>query len=414
MKQFLTILKFEYTEYLKNKVFRIVTVIGVVILAFLLSLPSITGLFSSGSSDANENKGEPEKVIVADKTGKYSDPQLYSQAFQGQYAFEFDAAKSQQELSDSVNNKEVKAAVLIESEDDIRLLVEQNSMFSSVSQQFSEFYTTSYQLIHLNELGVSPQDSAQIMSHEVELNVVETGKSFSSSYLLAYVLIFLLYMSIVMYGQLVATAVAGEKSSRAMEMLITHAKPLNLMFGKVIGSCLAGLSQIAILIASAFLFYKLNAGSYGQFDIITTLFGQSAGPILYMVVFYILGFFIYGFLFGAIGSLASRVEDINTTSMPVVLLLVASFLLAFPAMADPNATLSVVCSFIPFVSPTVMFTRICMSNVDALQIILSILINVASIGLVGWLSARIYRLGVLLYGTPPKFKAVLKMIKSNQ
>ena len=412
MKQFFTILKFEYTEYLKNKVFRIVTVIGVILIALLLSLPSITGMFSSDKDSSTQQTEETQTIVIADKTGRYSDPQLYSGAFGGQYTFAFED-KTEQQLTDRINNGEIRAAVLIESPDSFKLLQEQDSMFSGFTSQLEAFFNSAYKVTQLSELGVTPQDSAQVMSHQVEFNVVETGKSFGSSYFLAYVLIFLLYMSIMMYGQLVATAVAGEKSSRAMEMLITHAKPLNLMFGKVIGSCLAGLTQIAVLIGASYLFYSLNKGSYGQFDVINTIFGQSAGPILYMVIFYILGFFIYGFLFGAIGSLASRVEDINTTSMPVILLLIVSFLLGFLTMADPNSTLSVVCSFIPFISPTVMFGRICMTDVSMVQILLSILINTLAIGAVGWLSAKIYRLGVLLYGTPPKLSAVFQMLRTK-
>lgn len=109
--------------------------------------------------------------------------------------------------------------------------------------------------------GLTSDQSLSILTSTVSVNVVETGKSFMATYLISYVMIFLLYMSILLYGQLVATSVAGEKSNRAMEMLITSAKPTALMLGKVIASCLAGLIQLCILILTAVGFYYINCGS---------------------------------------------------------------------------------------------------------------------------------------------------------
>ena len=140
-------------------------------------------------------------------------------------------------------------------------------------------------------------------------------------------------------------------------------------------------------------------------------------PILfYTVLFFILGYFIYAFLFGAVGSMASKVEDINTTSLPVMFLMIAVFLLVVYALAGgtPDSTIMVVASFIPISSPMAMFVRIAMSQVPVWQVVVSVGILILSTFGIGYLSAKIYQVGVLLYGKPPKLGEILKAMKTSK
>lgn len=225
-------------------------------------------------------------------------------------------------------------------------------------------------------------------------------------------MIFALYMVILLYGQMVATNVATEKSSRAMEVLITSAKPTAMMFGKVLASCLAGLIQLICVFGSALLFFNLNKSLWEENIIINSIFNMPLDLFIYMILFFILGFLIYAFMFGAIGSTASKLEDINTSVMPLTLLFVAGFLVVMLSMTSGtvDSLLMKICSFIPFTSPMAMFTRIAMSTVPFIEILISIIILIASVFGIGVLSAKIYRVGVLLYGTTPKIGSILKSI----
>ena len=225
-------------------------------------------------------------------------------------------------------------------------------------------------------------------------------------------MIFALYMVILLYGQMVATNVATEKSSRAMEVLITSAKPTSMMFGKVIASCLAGLIQLVAVFGSALVFYNLNKAYWGDNMIIDSIFNIPTELFVYMLVFFILGFLIYAFMFGAVGSTASKLEDINTSVMPITLLFIIAFIVVVTSMSSGNIdnTLMTVCSFIPFTSPMAMFTRICMSTVPLYEILISIAILIGSTVGIGIISAKIYRVGVLMYGTTPKLGAILKAV----
>lgn len=221
-----------------------------------------------------------------------------------------------------------------------------------------------------------------------------------------------MYMVILLYGQMVATNVASEKSSRAMELLVTGAKPTAMMFGKVIASCLAGLIQLVCVFGSAFLFYNLNKSYWSDNMIIDSIFGIPLDLLLFMLLFFVLGFFIYAFMYGAVGSTVSKLEDINTAVMPITMLFIIAFIVVMVSMSSGNVDtpIMVICSFVPFTSPMAMFTRIAMSTVPAYEIIISVSVLIGSVVGVGVLSAKIYRVGVLLYGTSPKIGSVLKAV----
>ena len=133
---------------------------------------------------------------------------------------------------------------------------------------------------------------------------------------------------------------------------------------------------------------------------------------IYMLVFFVLGFLIYAFLYGAIGSTASKLEDISTMVLPVTFLFIIAFMVVLFSMigGNVNSALMKVFSYIPFTSPMAMFTRICMSTVAWYEIFISIIILIGSTVGIGILSAKIYRVGVLLYGTPPRFTKIIKEV----
>jgi ABC-2 type transport system permease protein len=215
-----------------------------------------------------------------------------------------------------------------------------------------------------------------------------------------------------LYGQQVATSIASEKSNRAMEMLITSARPMNLMFGKVIGSGLAGLAQISVLLATAAVFFRLNQNHLESISVINSIFNMTPQIIFFTVLFYLIGYFIYAFLYGALGSLASRTEDINTSIMPIIMVFMVAFFVSVLGLMSPDAGWLVVASFIPLVSPMTMFVRISMTDVPVWQIIVSIILMLATIWATGWLSAKIYRIGILMYGKPPRLKELSAMLRN--
>jgi ABC-2 type transport system permease protein len=269
-----------------------------------------------------------------------------------------------------------------------------------------------YQMNAMLSHGMTPEQTQNIMGIQITGQVENLGKDQMENFFYTYIMIFALYMVILLYGQMVATNVATEKSSRAMEVLITSAKPTSMMFGKVIASCLAGLMQLVCIFGSALLLYNLNKSYWGDNMMVESIFNIPPELLVYMLVFFILGFLIYAFMFGAVGSTASKLEDINTSVMPITMLFIVAFVVVMSSMGSGSVdnTLMVICSYIPFTSPMSMFTRIAMSTVPWYEIALSIAILIGSTVGVGVLSAKIYRVGVLMYGTTPKIGSILKAV----
>jgi ABC-2 type transport system permease protein len=286
-------------------------------------------------------------------------------------------------------------------------------MYDSNTDMADAILQSVYRMSAMIANGMSADEANEILSMEITHETQSLGKDQMENYWYTYIMIFALYMVILLYGQMVATSVATEKSSRAMEVLITSAKPVSMMFGKVIAACTAGFIQLICVFGSAILFYNVNRSYWGESVVINSMFNMPASLLAFMLLFFVLGFFIYAFLFGAVGSTASRLEDINTSVMPITMLFIIAFMVVMFSMSSGNvdSLLMIVCSYIPFTSPMAMFARIAMSTVPAYEVVLSVVILVASVCGVGVLAAKIYRVGVLLYGTTPKIGDILKSVR---
>jgi len=242
-----------------------------------------------------------------------------------------------------------------------------------------------------------------------------TGKSVeeqATAIGLTYVIIILLFMAIMITGTMIATEITAEKSSRVMEILVTSVAPLKQMFGKIIGTFIAGLTQLVVLgaVLAANLSLPQNKDAFASFGIRL----DSIDPLLlvFAVFFYLAGYFLFATLFAALGSMASRTEDMNQVVMPVSMLMLIGFYIAIYGLSNPDSPLVVVCSFVPFFAPFLMFLRIGLSDPLWWETTLSIVLLLATTGLLGWLSAKIYRTGILMYGKRPTIKELLKAMKA--
>lgn len=413
MNQFGTILSFELKGYLKNKVFCGITIFLVAVIAIIMFFPRVWGLIKSDSSDESSSSSEKPVMFVLPDSDENSALLLetFAAAFED-YDVQI-AENGLDALKSSISSGEAECAFVLDSLSSFTYYVENLSMYDQNAYIADEVLATVYRMRAMIENGISVDDAVDIMSAQITHKTENLGVDQMQNFFYTYIMIFALYMVILLYGQMVATNVATEKSSRAMEVLITSAKPTSMMFGKVIASCLAGLIQLIAVFGSSFLFFNLNKSYWGGNEIIASIFDMPLSLFIYMLVFFVLGFFIYAFLFGAVGSTASKLEDINTSVMPIILLFVAGFMVVMFSMSSGSVDNIVmkVCSYIPFTSPMAMFTRIAMSTVPIYEILISIAILILSTIGIGVISAKIYRVGVLLYGTTPKIGAVLKAVR---
>lgn len=410
MKQFGKILKFELKYYFKNKVFVGVTVFLVLLIATVMFFPRIAEIFES----KNTADTPDELSVMLIKADAPAEADIVKQTFASAFT-NYDVQITDDEidtLKDKISSGEAECAFVITGPAAYNYYVGNLSMYDVNTEIANEVLQQIYQMNAMISDGMTADQVTDVMNIQITSEVESLGKNQVQNFFYTYIMIFALYMVILLYGQMVATNVATEKSSRAMEVLITSARPTSMMFGKVIASCLAGFIQLVAIFGSALIFYNLNKSYWGENMIVDSIFNIPPELLVYMLVFFILGFLIYAFMFGAVGSTASKLEDINTSVMPITMLFVVAFIVVMTSMAsgEVDNTLMMVCSYIPFTSPMSMFTRIAMSTVPWYEIAISIAILIGSTVGIGVLSAKIYRVGVLLYGTPPKLGAILKAV----
>lgn len=220
-----------------------------------------------------------------------------------------------------------------------------------------------------------------------------------STFIIAFVMLFFIYMSVLFYGLFVMRGVIEEKQSRIVEVIISSVKPTQMMLGKLIGIGLVGLTQVGVWALSAALLSMFGASIFSSRGVSF----PKIPPILfvYFVTFFVLGYFLYATLYAMVGAMVSSEEDAQQAQMPVTLVIVVPMMLFGMVMANPNSGASIALSLIPFFAPTLMMMRIAVINPPVWQILLSMAIMVVTILACTWLAAKIYRVGILMYGKRP-------------
>lgn len=235
---------------------------------------------------------------------------------------------------------------------------------------------------------------------------------------IAYTLLFFLYLLTILNSQLVMSSVAEEKTSRIAELLIASVSPSALLAGKILASATLGFLQLGVWIATAVFLTGGSSSSQGHassdqlMSFTNALDVLTPALIAAFLIWFIIGFLQLSTLFAAAASLINRTEDLGSISFPLVMPIVAAFLIAITGLAAPDTPLVVICSFVPLLAPFVMFVRIAVSNVPLWQIALSLAINLVALYLIAILAGKIYRVGMLLYGRAPSMRQVWSVIVS--
>lgn len=271
--------------------------------------------------------------------------------------------------------------------------------------------------VRLKSYGVKPQRVGSLLQ-PVEVQVTRlTGQGKSEDkgqgYLVAFVMASILYGALLMYGITTMRSVLEEKTTRTMEVLISSVRPVQLMAGKILGVAAVGLTQFLIWAVSAgviaaYGITMAHAFSHGRSPVSIHI---SGGLLACFVIFFMGGYFLFASMYAAIGAVVSDQNDAQQIQMPITFLLVASFLLFGVITRDPNSTTSVILTLIPFFSPILMVFRIALTTPPLWQIALSIAILVLTTAAVVYASARIYRVGVLMYGKRPSLLEIVRWMR---
>ena len=428
------IIKREYLTKVRNKSFIIMT---------FLSPFIFVGIFALVAYLSSLNSDTVRKISILDETGLFADefnssPHMQYKILQN---ISLEAAKKQAEIEEDYgllfipkteNLEDLSKKITFYSEDSPSL-----SMMSDINNMLE----TKVNTLKLKEAGI---DSETIKSLHIDINTnQETFKGKETSKLgsglkLAFGAAagYLLFMFIIIYGNMIMRSVIEEKTSRVIEVIISSVKPRVLLLGKIFGTTLAGITQFLVWVVLILVLMT----------VVTSIFGVDAAsaspsqqimensidggtqqvlhdvmleinnlPILNLIVMFILffvgGYLLYASLYASVGAAVDSETDTQQFMMPILMpLILAVYVGFFTVMDNPHGTVSQVFSYIPFTSPVVMLMRIPF-GVPVWQQIISVVILFSSfIGMV-WFAAKIYRVGILMYGKKPTYKEIFKWLK---
>ncbi|WP_223700811.1 ABC transporter permease [Sutcliffiella deserti] len=410
MNKFFVILFHTYLSKLKSKSFIITTIITTLLIVGVSNIQSIIEVFDT----------DDQKIIAVYDEENRAAPLLEEQLSASSESVTIEQVTDVSGVEQKVEEGEYEGLLTVTFDE--QGLPSGEYQASSITD--SATITLLEQALQQIKIGVATsqmgltQEQIATLYEPINFNVTameESAKSeeeLNQARGLVYVLLFVIYFSVILYASMIATEVAVEKSSRVMEILISSASPIMHMFGKILGIALLSLTQLTFWIVVGYfsMSNNLDGMTGGMFE----YFGVGDLPvstIIYAIVFFLLGYFLFATFAAFLGSLVSRIEEIQQMIMPMTLLIVAGFMISMFGLSNPDNSFIQVTSFIPFFAPMIMFLRVGMLEIPVWEIGLSIGILVSTIVLLALFGAKVYRGGVLMYGKSSSLKDIKKALQ---
>ncbi|MCI5952971.1 MAG: ABC transporter permease [Lachnospiraceae bacterium] len=417
MRKFGIVLKYELKEYFSSKGFMVLTFVIAFLGAALLFLPRFIDMSDFTGVQVVGEKEEPEEVTEEDMT-KFAYIDLTENGVLQEELLQqmipdvsWHKMNSLEELKQSVE-EECDAGFAVTGPTEYDYYVFNKSMMDSNTAMFDEVMKQMYRLNYCAENGLDLAEITEMYNVPITVNEQIMNKDSGSNYWYCYVLVIIVFMLIVYYGQMIAVSVTNEKSNRAIEVLVTSTTPNSLLFGKVIAGAIGGLFQMGFILGAVLISYSVNREQWG--GMLDMFLHVPAEVLLAFAFFGLGGYLFYAFLYGAMGALVSKTEDISKTVSGLMMVIMVVYFFSLMQLTNIDGTIIKVLSFLPVSSYSTMFARIAMGTVASWEIIVSFLILVASIFGAGVLGAKIYRMGTLRYGNPISLTKALKDLKKSE
>ena len=425
----------EYLTRVRKKSFIIMTLLMPLLMASLSFVP----LWLSTLNDGGE-----KNIVVIDETGMYAPLLKSTEQYQFQIVEQAQQSEYQAKIGKdlfailhitddlNVNPNAISLLSEIESPQDLRAIIEKTLSEKVMQQKLDELSqsgnVSAESILQVRSIVESGSKvSIKIMKWDEDGTVSESSAEIAS--IIGVVFTILIYMFILMYGNMVMQAVLEEKKSRIVEVMVSSVKPVKLLIGKIIGIGLVGITQLTIWgVLLGFLFTGLSAfigapvettgmpasAEMGDFDMQAALNSVMSVNwieiLVYFLLFFIGGYILYASIFAMFASAVNSEEDTSQFMMPVTLIIMFAFFAGFYSVSNPDGPLAFWASLIPFSSPIVMMVRIPF-GIPLWEKILAVVLLYGTFILISVIAAKIYRVGILMYGKKPSIKEMIKWIK---
>ncbi len=421
----------EYATRVKARSFIITTIILLVIVFLASFIPTIVQLFTTRPAttaqvvvvnEAGPIAGMDETALVSYISGDLNGTTPSSQPA---FAISSQQQTSLESLQQQVKQGKLDILLVLErlSDQSLHLTYDTNASATNDSN-LPQIQTLADLLGFLDtahRLGLTQAQTSSLLTPTAVTVMYSQGTPSTSASIAGTILgvagAFLIFVIVGLYANTVATGVAEEKSSRIMEILVTAATPFQLMSGKIVGIGSACLTQMGAVVTVAIggvllqtplqnALFGARAGGFSQY-----LAGVSIPFYLLLLVYVVLAFFLYSPLYAGLGALVKRQDEVQNATMAATTLLISSWLLIYLSISTPDAAWTRVISYIPFFTPWVMLVRLGLGTVAWWEIVVTIVLMLLTIFASIWVAARLYRLGVLLYGQRPGLTSLVKLVR---
>ncbi len=416
MKQIKTVMQYTFNDAIKKKAFKISTIIVVLLIALLCALPRVISLFDtadesgSGEQESGASSSASGKIYYIDDGNLIPEGSEALKAYYGNMDLQTGTAEKLAQYKEEIGNDGNVSAVVISGQDGSgtpKIQIVTKDFMSGiggdgVTNVLSEAYVTNL----LKEHGIDAETIA-LTKVKLTYQTEAVGTLNLSGYIMGILVTVLIFYAIYYYGYGVSMSIATEKTSRVMETLVVSAKPSNILIGKCLGMGLLGICQFAIVLVSGVVFYKIFIpADFVLMGMPLSLDAFTYQSAILIGVYFLLGYALYAVLNAVCGASVSKIEDLNSAMMPVMLIAMMSFFIGyFTAISGSGSSLfQKIAMYIPFCSPFIMPFKLLNGEVAALDAAISIVLLIAAILIVTFISIRIYSASVLHYGKRMKWK----------
>jgi ABC-2 type transport system permease protein len=414
MRKINSIAKWEFLEKVKTKAFIISLIVTPII---IISFSIIPTLLSDRETESTKAIGiiDSSNVFFPEFINEIENYKLTNNQPAYVVINLTESNKSTSELiskaDQKVLNSSLEGYLLVETFRNDSVKIQYRSMGFGKTKDLVNFEKVVSNILirkNLMELGYSPENleflETNITIDKVKIDLKDNGSNqdFSMVFFSSFIFILLLMMMVIYSGQMLVRSLIEEKSNRIIEVLVSSCSPDELLTGKILGLSLLGLTQLFIWILIGL---SLIGGAVVPPEIFTN--------IGLMLVYFILGFIFFSTLFVGIGSIVSTEQEAQLMTTYLSIILIFPIVFAVPAIENPDAFILKIFSFIPFTIPSVMLLRINIAQVSIIDIWITIVILLFSIVIMIRICSKIFRIGILSYGTKPSLKEIMNWIRSD-
>lgn len=405
-KDIFTVIKFTMKDMLSRKSFRISTIIIVLLIVIGFNVPKFIESINGG--DLNST------LLLVDQDNAFEGKLSELQTTDNEYKIEV-SNDSYDAIKEKLEKDEFDSAIILESHDNnlkARYIVENTATITSVPQNIIDQITQLYTKIQISKLDLT-EKQVQSLYPNFEFTVEQTETEIvGGNIFVMMIMSCLLFFAIYFCAFQVSSSITVEKTSKIMETLVTSTSPRTIVLGKTIGIGIVGLLQVLLFGIVA----VISAYSFLDPELLNQMLDLSNfTPYLAIVIiiYFILGYFAYAFLYALTGSTVSKPEDIQSANTPVAILSMIGFYLAYFTLTNPTGDLNIVASLLPISSPFCMPLRVMMGIANGWDVILSIIILLATCAIIAHIAIKIYSNAILNYGNRMTLRDIIKSYKEK-